>query len=98
MLVPHVLVLTVDETVLIRKLLVNRKVLTMGVYYPGDGTTQYYGEDAVERVRELREEARQHEEASDTYQRIGYKGHMVSEGLDARRKRAEADRIERRSR
>jgi len=67
----------------------------MGIHYPGDGTTEYTGQDKADRVRELRDEARQHEKNSDTYQRIGYKGHMVSEGLDANRKNKEADRIER---
>ena len=67
----------------------------MAIYYPGDGTTAYTGKDKDNKVRELREEADMHDRASDTYQRIGYKGHMASEGNEANRKRKEADRIER---
>lgn len=67
----------------------------MGVYYPGDGSTAYTGQDKNNKVRELREEAQQHDQNSDAYQRISYKGHMVSEALEANRKRKEADRIER---
>ena len=68
----------------------------MGVWYPGDRSTAYYGDDKAERVRELRNEAREHDRASDTYQRIsGYSGNMASEGLEANRLRKEANRIER---
>lgn len=68
----------------------------MAIYYPGDGSTAYTGEDKKERVEELRREAEQHDNNSDTYQRIGgYSGAMAGEAFDARQKRREADRIER---
>lgn len=67
----------------------------MGIYHPGNGRTGYYGNDKTKKVEQLREEAHQHDKNSDTYSQIGYKGHSVSEGREANRKRKEADRIER---
>lgn len=67
----------------------------MGVYYPGNGTVKYTGQDRLNRIAELKQEAQQHKKASDIYRGMkDYQGHMVTEGQDAIRKAEEAARME----
>lgn len=68
----------------------------MGWYYKGDGSPATpTGQDRVDKVVSLRSEALEHFESSETYQRIGYKGHAYSEHKKGRDCQADADRLER---
>lgn len=66
----------------------------MGVYYPGDGTTRYSGQDRVNRISELRAEAACLRESGRLNRRIGYSGTSAHNFHVAVQLQKEADHLE----